>query len=271
VLAQVVAGVLGVPFEDVSVRQGDTAEVPVGVGTFGSRTAQAAGSAAYRAASELLARAREVAARMLGMDEGEVLVEAGRGLRTTDGRSVSWRELAQSCTEGGVTLEVEHWPDGQYGSAWPSGAVLAAVDIDSETGMVSVRSLVACDDVGVVLNPLIVDGQVQGGLALGVAHALVEEFRYDDDGSPATTNFGDYPVITVDLVPRAQLGHIVSPAPDNDLGAKGVGEAGTVGCPAAILNAVADALGPFGVRHVSPPATPERLLTAIEEARRNGG
>jgi aerobic carbon-monoxide dehydrogenase large subunit len=130
---------------------------------------------------------------------------------------------------------------------------------------------VACDDVGVVLNPMIVDGQVQGGLALGVAHALVEEFRYEEDGTPTTTNFGDYPVITVDLVPRGQLGHLVSPAPGNDLGAKGVGEAGTVGCPAAILNALADALAPFGVRHVSPPATAERVLSAIEDARQRGG
>jgi carbon-monoxide dehydrogenase large subunit len=271
VLAQVVAGVLGVPFEDVDVRQGDTAEVPLGVGTFGSRTAQAAGSATYRAAGELLRRARELAADVLGARSDEVLVDVGRGFRIADGRAVSWRELGRYSADSGIALEVEHRPDGEYGSAWPSGAVIAAVEVDSETGVVSVRSLVTCDDIGVVLNPMIVDGQVRGGLALGVAHALLEEFRYDEDGNPTTTNFGDYPVITADLVPRAQLGHIVTPAPDNDIGAKGVGEAGTVGCPAALLNAVADALGPIGVRHLSPPATPERVLAAIASARRNGG
>src|SRR5262249_32741619 len=129
--------------------------------------------------------------------------------------------------------------------------------------------LVTWDDVGVVLNPMIVDGQVQGGLALGVAHALLEEFRYDEDGTPTTTNFGDYPVITADLVPRARLGQLVSPAPGNGLGATGVG-AGPAGCRAAIPSAVADPPSPLGIRHMSPPATPERVLRAIKDAQRDG-
>ncbi len=267
-LAQIVSGVLGLPLDRVDVRYGDTAEIPSGVGSFGSRTAQAAGSSTYRAAQEILAHARAIAAETLDVGDASLAVAPdGLGLKTDLGDSISWSELARVAQEQGRPLLVEHEADAKQGPAWPSGAVLAAVEVDSETGLVTVRSLVTCDDVGVMINPLIVDGQVLGGLALGVAHALLEEFRYDDVGTPLTTNFGHYPVITADRVPRSVLGHIETPAPDNDLGAKGVGEAGTVGCPAAILNAVTDALAPLGVRHVESPATPERILEAIDRAR----
>lgn len=266
-LAQVVSGVLGLPLDRISVRHGDTAEVPSGIGSFGSRTAQAAGSSTYRAAVELLGIARGLAAEVLDVEEAMVTAAAdGNGFETELGRSISWEELARMA-ETGRGLVVEHRAEAQQGSAWPSGAVLAVVEVDSETGVVTVRSLVTCDDVGVVINPLIVEGQVHGGLALGVAHALLEEFRYDESGTPLTSNFGHYAVITGDRVPRSALGHIETPAPDNDIGAKGVGEAGAVGCPAAILNAVADALAPLGVHHVEPPASPERVLEAIDRAR----
>ena len=270
-LAQVVSGVLGMPLEQIDVRHGDTAEVPTGVGSFGSRTAQAAGSSTYRASRELLARARILAADVFDVNEASLTtLEGGHGFATETGQSVTWADLARTAHELGKPLVVEHQADAAQGPAWPSGGVLAAVEVDSETGVVGVRSLVTCDDAGVLINPMIVEGQVHGGLALGVAHALLEEFRYDPSGTPLTTNFGHYPVITADRVPRAVLGHIETPAPDNDLGAKGVGEAGTVGCPAAILNAVADALAPLGVRHVEPPASPERVLDAINRARGDG-
>ena len=265
-LAQIVSAMLGIPLDKVDVRHGDTAETPAGVGSFGSRTAQAAGSSTYRAAHEMLGLARSLAAEILDVDE-ETLIAARRGFTTEMGNSVTWEAVAWTAEQRGRRLAVEHLAEAAQGSAWPSGAVLAAVEVDSETGFVTVRSLVTCDDVGVVINPLIVEGQVHGGLALGVAHALLEEFRYDDSGTPLTTNFGHYPVITADRAPRAVLGHIETPAPGNDIGAKGVGEAGTVGCPAAILNAVADALAPLGVRHVEPPASPERVLDAIDRAR----
>ena len=266
-LAQVVAGILRMPIDDVDVRLGDTADTPTGVGSFGSRTAQAAGSSTYRAAHQLLADAKRLAADELGTNE-EDLVADERGIGPASaGERLSWTHLSQAADRAGEPLGVELQPNAKQKSAWPSGAVLAAVEVDTETGLAEIRSLVTCDDAGVVINPLIVAGQVHGGLALGVAHALVEEFLYDVDGNPLTVNFGDYAVITADLVPRATLGHIETPAPDNDLGAKGVGEAGTVGCPAAILNAVADALAPLGVRDISPPATPERILAVIDEAR----
>jgi carbon-monoxide dehydrogenase large subunit len=267
-LAQVVSAVLGMPLERIDVRHGDTAEIPSGVGSFGSRTAQAAGSSTFRAAHEMLGLARGLAAEALGVDDDSLVTSPdGNGLATEAGDSISWGELARIAEQQGRGLVVEHQADAKQGPAWPSGAVLAAVEVDSETGVVTIRSLVTCDDVGVVINPLIVEGQVHGGLALGVAHALLEEFRYDESGTPLTSNFGDYSVITGDRLPRFTVGHIETPAPDNDLGAKGVGEAGTVGCPAAILNAVADALAPLGVRHVESPATPERILEAIDRAR----
>jgi carbon-monoxide dehydrogenase large subunit len=147
-------------------------------------------------------------------------------------------------------------------------AVLASVEVDPETGLVEVRSLVTCDDVGRVINASIVAGQVHGGLAFGIAHALLEEFVYDEDGTPLTTTFADYPVITFDRTPTYEVHHITTPAPGNALGAKGVGEAGAVGAPAAILNAVVDALSPLGVDSISPPATPEKVVAAIAAARR---
>lgn len=265
-LAQVVAGVLGMPLDAIDVRAGDTAKVPTGVGSFGSRTGQAAGSATYRAAHRLLAMATPIAAEALDVPEDRLVADArGIGPADTDERA-SWAELQEACRRAGRRLAVELQPDAKQGSAWPSGAVLAAVEVDTGTGVVDIRSLVTCDDVGVVINPMIAAGQVHGGLAIGVGHALLEEFLYDEDGNPLTVNFGDYPVITADRVPRSLLGHIETRAPDNDIGAKGVGEAGTVGAPAAILNAVADALAPLGVRHISPPASPERVLQAIDRA-----
>jgi len=184
-------------------------------------------------------------------------------------RGHSWAELAKEAASLGTALRAEVFPGDEQASpaAWPSGAVLAAVEVDSETGTVRIRSLVTCDDAGRLLNPLIVTGQVHGGLAWGVAHALLEEFVYDEDGNPKTANFGDYGVITADALPRYELHEVVSPAPGNELGVKGVGEAGTVGSPGAILNAVVDALAHLGVRHIDPPATPEKVLRAIMEAR----
>jgi carbon-monoxide dehydrogenase large subunit len=270
--AQIVADRLGIPMERVEVRSGDTDQVPAGIGTFGSRSAQAGGGAVERVAAEVLERATRLAAELLEADPADVVLDRAAGrlyLAGSPERGYAWAELAKEAAGRELALRAEVFPgDGQTSaSAWPSGAVLAAVEVDSETGEVRVRSLVTCDDAGRLLNPLIVTGQVHGGLAWGVAHALLEEFVYDEDGNPRTANFGDYGVITADALPRYELHEVVSPAPGNRLGVKGVGEAGTVGAPAAILNAVVDALAHLGVRHIDPPATPEKVLRAIMEAR----
>src|SRR6266704_1032074 len=231
--AQLASDRLGIPMDGIEVRSGDTDEVPAGIGTFASRSAQAGGTAVHRAAVQVVGQARRLAAELLEADPED---------------------------------EVRPGVDGAPGPSWPSGAVLAAVEVDTETGEVRIERLVSCDDAGHLLNPLLVRGQLHGALALGVAHALFEEFSYDEDGNPKTANFGDYAVITADVLPRYRLREIESPASGNELGVKGVGEAGTVGTPAAILNAVIDALAHLGVRHLQLPATPERVLRAILDA-----
>jgi len=268
--AQLACDRLGIPMERIEVRSGDTDDVPAGIGTFASRSAQAGGDAVHRAAAEVVAQARRLAAELLEADPEDVVLDRAAGRLQVAGspeRGHDWSELAAEASRRGEPLAFEVRPgkDGA-GPSWPSGAVLAAVEVDRETGEVRIERLVSCDDAGHLLNPLLVHGQVHGALALGVAHALFEEFTYDEDGNPRTANFGDYGVVTADVLPRYELLEIESPASGNALGVKGVGEAGTVGTPAAILNAVVDALAHLGVRHLDPPATPERVLRAIVEA-----
>jgi carbon-monoxide dehydrogenase large subunit len=268
--AQLACDRLGIPMERIEVRSGDTDDVPAGIGTFASRSAQAGGDAVHRAAVEVVAQARRLAAELLEADPEDVVLDRDAGRLQVAGspeRGHGWAELAAEASRRGEPLAFEVRPgkDGA-GPSWPSGAVLAAVEVDRETGEVRIERLVSCDDAGHLLNPLLVHGQVHGALALGVAHALFEEFTYDEDGNPRTANFGDYGVVTADVLPRYELLEIESPASGNALGVKGVGEAGTVGTPAAILNAVVDALAHLGVRHLDPPATPERVLRAIVEA-----
>jgi aerobic carbon-monoxide dehydrogenase large subunit len=269
--AQLACDRLGIPMDRIEVRSGDTDEIPTGIGTFASRSAQAGGAAVHRAAVEVVGQARRLAAELLEADPADVVLDRASGrLHLTGGpeRGHTWEELAAAAAARGTALAFEVRPggDGAPGPSWPSGAVLAAVEVDTETGEVRIDKLVSCDDAGHLLNPLLVRGQLHGALALGVAHALFEELTYDEDGNPKTANFGDYAVITADVLPRYQLHEIASPASGNQLGVKGVGEAGTVGTPAAILNAVVDALAHLGVRHLELPATPERVLRAIVEA-----
>ncbi|MGZ4709550.1 MAG: xanthine dehydrogenase family protein molybdopterin-binding subunit, partial [Acidimicrobiales bacterium] len=149
---------------------------------------------------------------------------------------------------------------------YPFGAHVAVVEVDTETGRVTLRSIVTCDDAGRLVNPLIVEGQRHGGIAQGVAQALMEEIRYDDDGNPVTSNFADYSIISAAELPSFQLVTMETPTDVNPLGAKGIGESGTIGSTPAVQSAVVDALAPFGVRHLDMPATPERVWKAIAES-----
>jgi carbon-monoxide dehydrogenase large subunit len=263
-LAQVVAAVFDVPMTQVVVVHSDTDRVARGTGTFGSRTGQLAGSAAHRAAEAVVELARRQAADLLeAAPEDVVAVPGGLSVAGVPARGLTWGELAAAAPGGELRAEDDF---AQEHGTYPFGAHLAVVEVDVETGRVTLERLVAVDDCGTVVNPMIVAGQVHGGLAQGAAQALFEEVRFDATGNPSTATLADYGMPSAAELPSFELGETVTPSPRNPLGMKGVGESGSVGATAAIQNAVVDALRPFGVRHVDMPLTAERVWRAIRDA-----
>jgi carbon-monoxide dehydrogenase large subunit len=258
--AQVASSVLGIPFARIRVVHSDTTRVPHGVGTFGSRSAQLAGSAAFRAASDVLDQARAVAAEMLEAAADDIVVfDDGRlGVAGVPAAALPWDAVA-AASPGPLFAENDFESDGTF----PFGCHHAVVEVDTETGAVRVVHLVAVDDCGTVLNPLLAAGQVHGGAAQGIAHTLFEAVAFDADGNPLTATLVDYAIPSAAELPSFEVHHTVTPTPRNPLGAKGIGESGTTGATAAVWNAVVDALRPFGVRHLDPPFTPERVWRAI--------
>jgi aerobic carbon-monoxide dehydrogenase large subunit len=261
--AQIASSVLGVDFDKVAVVHSDTARVDHGVGTFGSRSVQLAGSAVLLAAEEVLELAKAVAADMLEAAVGDIIVDdEGRlGVAGVPAAGLSWGELAATARDRGLSLahELDFSQDGTF----PFGCHVAVVEVDRETGQVVLRDQVAVDDCGTVINPLLAQGQVHGGLAQGIAQILFEEVRYDDSGTPLTATLVDYGVPSAADLPSFRTQHTVTPTPKNPLGAKGVGESGTTGAIASMWNAVVDALAPLGITHLNPPFTAERVWTAI--------
>jgi carbon-monoxide dehydrogenase large subunit len=257
---------LGIPMERIDVVHGDTELVPVGGGTFGSRSLQQGGAAVQQVAVEVVDRARALAAEVLEADVDDVVLDRDAGafhVRGTPAMSRSWGELASlAATDGHAPLDMES-NFVAPGPTFPFGAHLAVVHVDTETGKVELVRHVACDDAGTVLNPLLFEGQVHGGIAQGVAQALVEEFAYDDEGNPITGNLADYTFISAAELPNFEVVHQATPTPYNPLGAKGVGESGTIGSTPAVQSAVIDALSGFGVRHLDMPLTPERIWRAV--------
>ncbi len=269
--AMLVADRLGVPIEQVEVVFGDTDVIPTGSVTGGSRSVQVAGSAIHDAAGKLYDLAREAAADLLEANADDLVLgdpgEDGRRRFHVAGVpavSVGWDEVAGATAEANPLVGVSDF--NAPGPTFPFGAHLAVVEVDTETGAVTLTRLVAVDDAGTILNPLLADGQVHGGLAQGAAQALLEEVRYDEDGNPLTTNFMDYAVITATELPMFERIPMETPTPYNELGAKGIGESGTIGATPAVQNAVVDALAHLGVRHVDMPCTPERVWRALEDA-----
>jgi carbon-monoxide dehydrogenase large subunit len=243
--------------------------VPRGGGTGGSRSLQLGGSAVARAADAVLERARDIAGRLLEADPADVVVtDDGRiGVAGVPARSYTWAELAVAAVaDGGEALAVGLDSE-QDGPTFPFGAHVAVVEVDSETGRVTVRRHVAIDDCGRILNPLLVQGQQHGGIAQGIAQALWEQVVYDEDGNPLTATLADYGMPSAAELPSFDARNIETPTPLNPLGAKGIGESGTIGSTPAIQNAVVDALSHLGVRHVDLPCTPERVWRAIQDAR----
>ena len=272
--SQIVADRLGVAFEDVRVLHGDTQVSPKGMDTYGSRSLVVGGIAVVGACDKVVEKAKVVAAGLLEVSADDLEWTPGRWSVRGDpeqGRTIGEIALA--------TFAAHNLPDGVEPSldseatydpnnfSFPHGTHLCAVDVDTETGQVKIRSYVAVDDVGVAVNPLIVEGQVHGGLAQGIAQALYEEAVYDADGNLLTTTLADYLVPSAADLPTFTTDRTETPATSNPLGVKGVGEAGTIASTPAVVNAVVDALRPFGVQDVAMPCTPQRVWRAINAAR----
>jgi len=275
--SQIVADQLGVPFEDIRVLHGDTDISSKGMDTYGSRSLTVGGMALVGACDKVIAKAKRITAHLLEASENDIEFVNGRLHVRGDpekGRNIQEVALATFAAhnlpdgvEPSLDSEATYDPDN---FSFPHGTHLCAVEVDTETGMVTIRSYVAVDDIGKVVNPLIVDGQVHGGIAQGIAQALYEDAVYDDDGNLVTTTMADYLVPSAADLPSYVTDRTESPA-NNRLGVKGVGEAGTIASTPAVVNAVIDALRPFGINDITMPCTPERVWRAIQDAQGNGG
>lgn len=257
---------LGIPPEKITVKWGDTDLVPEGGGTGGSRSLQQGGAAVRQAALELIEVARNRAADELEVAPEDLVVDhamAGLAVRGVPGSAVSFAALAEK--EPLLVRTVFTAP----GATYPFGAHVAVVEVDTETGKAVLTRLIALDDAGTIVNPLIAEGQRHGGLAQGAAQALLEEVLYDEDGNPTTTTFADYPIVSATELPSFELVTTETPTTYNPLGAKGIGEAGTIGSTPAVQNAVIDAVAHLGVRHIDMPTSPMRVWSAINAARKN--
>ncbi|TVT59067.1 xanthine dehydrogenase family protein molybdopterin-binding subunit [Amycolatopsis rhizosphaerae] len=266
--SMIVADLLGIPMEKIGFLQSDTARVPRGGGTGGSRSLQVGGSAVREAAELVLRRAKEIAAARLeaAVEDIEVAGDGGLGVAGVPGATVTWAEVATIAAESGQPLaeETDFKPGG---ATFPFGAHVSVVEVDTETGYVRPLRHIAVDDCGRVLNPLLVRGQQHGGAVQGISQALWEQVRYDEDGNPVTATFADYLIPSAVDVPDLIAANTETLTPRNPLGAKGIGESATVGSTPAVQNAVVDALRHLGVRHIDIPATPQRVWRAIQAAR----
>lgn len=265
--SMLVADQLSLPLERVSYLQSDTAQVRSGGGTGGARSLQLGGSAVLGAAVELREKATALAADMLEVAHDDVeLVEGSFGVRGVPGATLSWDEVAARADRDGEPLSVDH-DFSQDGATFPFGTHASVVEVDVETGAVRLLRHVAVDDCGTVVNPMLVRGQQHGGCAQGISQALWEEFRYDVSGNPVTASFADYSLPSSADMVQLETHLTQTPTDRNPLGAKGIGEAATVGSTPAVQNAVIDAVAHLGVRHIDIPCTPERVLRAITDAR----
>jgi carbon-monoxide dehydrogenase large subunit len=264
--AMLAADRLGVPMDRIEVVHGDTDLVPSGGVTGGSRSVQMAGSAVADASEKLVVAATEVAAELLEASAADVVFDAERGefhVVGTPSVSVGWEPIATARADD----PLETFSDlTQDGSTFPFGTHIAVVEIDPELGKVQLVRFVAVDDAGTIINPLLAHGQVHGGIAQGVAQALLEEVLFDADGNPLTSTFADYGIISSAELPSFEVLTMETPTPMNPLGAKGIGESGTIGATPAVQNAVVDALSHLGVRHVDIPCTAQRVWAAIRDA-----
>ncbi|HEX3630566.1 MAG TPA: molybdopterin cofactor-binding domain-containing protein [Candidatus Dormibacteraeota bacterium] len=273
--AQVASDVLGIPVEDIDVVHGDTAIGPMGMDTYGSRSTALDGNAVHISAMKVQEKAKKIAAHLLEAAEGDIVYEDGKAfVKGTPSKAITIQEIA------GAAFQTNRLPKGMEGGleattffdpsnfVWPFGAHIAVVEVDGDTGAVRVLRYVAVDDCGTRINPMVVDGQLHGGIAQGIGQALFEEAVYDEAGQLRTGSLTDYLIATAADMPSFELGATVTPSPVNPLGTKGIGEAGTIASSVTIVNAIVDALAPLGVKDIEMPATPEKVWRLMH---RNGG
>jgi carbon-monoxide dehydrogenase large subunit len=267
--AQVVADKLGIPMENVEIVHGDSEAVAFGMGTYGSRSLAVGGSAIVRSIEKVLEKGAKIAAHKLEASVEDLEYAEGKWTVKGTDKSIGFGDVA-------LTAYVPHdYPEGLepgidfssfYDPAnftYPFGAHIAIVEVDAETGKVKLKRFIAVDDVGNVINPMIVDGQIHGGVAQGVGQAMFEEVQYDENGSMINGSYMDYTMPRADDFPMFEVDRTVTPCPHNPLGVKGAGEAGAIGSTPAVVNAVMDALSPMGIKNLAMPLTPERVWRAM--------
>ncbi len=272
--AQIAADTLGLPYDAIDVRTSDTGDTPFGYGTYGSRSLHVGGSAVLMSCRKVVDKARKLAAHMLEASEEDVAFDQGRFyVKGSPDKAKTMGEVAFAAHRDNLPEGMEHGleavtyydpPD----LSWPFGTHICVVEVDPETGAVDLQRYVAIDDCGNVINPMIVEGQVQGGVAQGIAQALFEEVIHDaETGQLRTGTLLDYSIPGTGEIPVIECDRTITPSTTNPLGAKGIGEAGTIAASPAVINAICDALSPLGIKHVDMPASPDRLWKQIQEAR----
>ncbi len=270
--AQIAADALGIPMESIDIRHGDTNEGPgFGYGTYGSRSLAVGGVAISRACGKVVDKAKKVAAHILEAAEEDIVFDQGKfHVKGAPDKSKAFGEVAFA-SYGQLPPGMEQGLDAVAyfeppNFVWPFGAHICAVEVDPETGDAQITKYVAVDDCGNIINPMIVDGPLHGGIAQSIGQALYEEMVYDEEGNLRSATFLDYTMPGIGEIPKIELDRTITPSPTNELGVKGIGEAGTIAATGAIMNAITDALSPLGVKHVDMPATPDRLWKQIKEA-----
>ena len=271
---QIVADTLGVPYDMIEMRHGDTAEGPAfGYGTYGSRSLAVGGMAVHKACKKVVDKATKLAAHVFEAAEEDIVFDHGQFyVKGSPDKRKAFGEIAFASYGAGLPEDMEQGLESvayydPTNFVWPFGTHIAVVEVDPETGAVDLQRYIAVDDCGNIINPMIVDGQLHGGIAQGIAQALFEEVVYDDDsGQMKTGTLTDYLIPTANEFPTFELGRTITPSPTNELGVKGIGEAGTIASSIAVINAVCDALSPLGIKHVDMPASPDRLWKLIKEA-----
>lgn len=270
--SQIVADTLGVPYDSIDIHHGDTAEGPAfGYGTYGSRSLAVGGMSILKAAQRVREKARRIAAHMLEAAEEDVVFDQGHfAVKGSPDQRKTFAEVAFAAYGMGLPEDMElgleavaYFDPPNF--VWPFGTHICAVEVDPGTGSVQLLKYIAVDDCGTVINPMIVEGQLHGGIAQGIAQALFEEIVYDSEGTLKTGTLLDYSLPTIAEMPKLTMERTVTPSPTNELGVKGIGEAGTIASSAAVINAICDALRPLGIKHIDMPASPDRLWQQMQE------